>query len=310
MSQTRHITAHGKLLITGEYFVLDGALALAVPTRYGQSMRITRHTDDDRLLKWRSLDDKGQEWFSGDWKWTGESFDLLDTSDQELAERLSQLFVAAAEQGAAIDQHLRGREVETRLEFPRDWGLGTSSTLISLLARYLEVDPYRLLADTFGGSGYDIACAEAEGPILYLRRQGEPQVMEREWFPAYSRQLYFVYLGQKQNSREGIACYRSRQPSKDVKEQITHLTFDLLEASTAAEAELVLRAHEALVSKAIGLPPVQEARFPDFPGTVKSLGAWGGDFVLVVSPWPAKKTRAYFNERGCGAVVGFDEMVL
>ena len=32
--------SHGKLLLTGEYLVLDGALALAVPCKLGQSLTV------------------------------------------------------------------------------------------------------------------------------------------------------------------------------------------------------------------------------------------------------------------------------
>ncbi|MEQ3661167.1 MAG: GHMP kinase, partial [Flavobacterium sp.] len=38
MKQTYY--SNGKLLLTGEYVVLDGAKALAVPTKFGQSLSI------------------------------------------------------------------------------------------------------------------------------------------------------------------------------------------------------------------------------------------------------------------------------
>ena len=34
--------SNGKLLITGEYVVLDGATALAIPTKYGQSLCVSK----------------------------------------------------------------------------------------------------------------------------------------------------------------------------------------------------------------------------------------------------------------------------
>ncbi len=305
-----HLSAHGKLLLTGEYVVLDGALALAVPTRYGQQLHVEDNSSSPHELHWQSLDKHGKEWFSAKWRLTNEQWHCLETSDEEIVGRLEQVFQAARDQKQATYQQLAGCRLETRLEFPREWGLGTSSTLISLLSRYLQIDPYQLLANSFGGSGYDLACAEANGPILYMRRNGEPVIMEREWFPPYSRQLFFVYLGQKQDSRDGIRHYRKRQPAKRDIDHITHLTFDLLEAQQASEAEQILQAHENVISQAVGLPKVQEERFPEFPGTVKSLGAWGGDFALVVSPWQPKKTRAYFNEKGYPTVLGFDDMVL
>ena len=61
--------AHGKLLLTGEYFVLDGALALAMPVRFGQSMTMDIRTDNSPYeMRWVSQDEKGDPWFSGSWK--------------------------------------------------------------------------------------------------------------------------------------------------------------------------------------------------------------------------------------------------
>ena len=57
--------------------------------------------------------------------------------------------------------------ITTKLTFPRAWGLGTSSTLISLIAQWAKCDPFELLFEAFGGSGYDIACATANSPISY-----------------------------------------------------------------------------------------------------------------------------------------------
>ena len=36
--ETQTFYSNGKLLITGEYVVLDGAKALALPTKFGQSL--------------------------------------------------------------------------------------------------------------------------------------------------------------------------------------------------------------------------------------------------------------------------------
>ena len=53
--------SHGKLLISGEYAVLDGALALAVPTRFGQHMSVRENNSG--ILSWTSLDENGNAWF-------------------------------------------------------------------------------------------------------------------------------------------------------------------------------------------------------------------------------------------------------
>jgi hypothetical protein len=47
-----------------------------------------------------------------------------------------------------------------QLSFPKKMGLGTSSTLINNIAQWLQIDAFTLLNNSFGGSGYDIACAQ------------------------------------------------------------------------------------------------------------------------------------------------------
>ena len=93
-------------------------------------------------------------------------------------------------------------KITTQVDFPREWGLGTSSTLVSLLAQHTAVSPYQLLADTFGGSGYDIACAIADGPIRYRLADGIPYAQPTQFKPPFLDQLYLVYSGKKKTSEK------------------------------------------------------------------------------------------------------------
>jgi len=49
-------------LLTGEYAVLDGAKALALPTKYGQKMTVKNSRGSD--LVWICYDEQGEKWFS------------------------------------------------------------------------------------------------------------------------------------------------------------------------------------------------------------------------------------------------------
>lgn len=305
--------AHGKLLLTAEYVVLDGVLALAVPTRLGQSLTVEEKVDlaPDRL-EWRSEDENGAPWFTGQWQRREEAWVLQTADDETVAISLDQVLQAALCLRPAAREMLGGWAVTTRLDFPRDWGLGSSSTLVSLVAQWLSVDPYLLLAHSFGGSGYDVACAQARQPILFQYTPFEPQVTEIAWQPPFKDALYFVHLGKKQDSRAGIRRYRERTEGGLDKATLDHLnvlTIALVYAQRSEEAEKILRNHERLISELIGLPPVRQEYFADFPGAIKSLGAWGGDFVMALSPWDAPQTRAYFNEKGYSTVLGYDELI-
>ena len=68
--------------------------------------------------------------------------------------------------------------------------------------------------------------------------------------------------------------------------------------------------HENLVSKTLNLPSVKEQYFSDFNGSIKSLGAWGGDFVLAASPMNAEEVQNYFKEKGCDSCISYTDFIL
>ncbi|TXF89388.1 GHMP kinase [Neolewinella aurantiaca] len=309
-SPSIQLAPHGKLLLTGEYFVLDGVPALAVPTRRGQSFEAVHLSDSsDHDVYWKAYDVEGWEWFNH--AYDKEEWARAQVQSEDPRARILQILYAAETLNPGCTRQLRGVEVSTHLQFDRKWGLGSSSTLIAAVAKWLGVNPYALLEQTFGGSGYDLACAFAEGPILYERNGTSPKVTPVSWEPDWLQQTCFVYLNQKQNSREGIRAYRSATVSEHAKTEIRRITTALLTGSLhlRAAARLLLE-HEEIVGNTLGLIPVQQKLFPGFPGAIKSLGAWGGDFVWALSEDEPEKIRKYFNERGYEVVIGYDSMVV
>lgn len=304
------LTPHGKLLLTGEYFVLDGVPALAVPTKPGQSFRIgSLPGGPEHDLYWRAYSREGERWFSR--AFDKEEWARPQVQSEDPADRIRQILQAAESLNPGCTANIRGLEVNTRLEFDRAWGLGSSSTLIAAVAKWLGVNPYALLEKTFGGSGYDLACAFAAGPILYERNGTTPKVTALDWHPGWLQQSCFVYLNQKQNSREGIQAYRAREISDAARAEISRITTALLSDTLhlRAAAQLLL-AHEKTVADTLGLQPVQQRLFPGFPGAIKSLGAWGGDFVWALSEEQPEKVWAYFNALGYEVVIAYEDMVL
>ncbi len=316
MNTLHHFHANGKLLLSGEYFVLDGALALAVPTSKGQAMKIEKNVDHPSSsfgkIHWISyLENEEHPWFQA--SFNIHDFQCLESSNPEVATRLVELFRSINTQKPAfwpgyLDSDIT---ISSHLEFPREWGLGSSSTLISLLAQWSDTNPYTLLGDSFGGSGYDLACATAEGPIFYQKIDGQPIVETASFRPPFVDYLYFVFLGKKQNSREGIKRYRQKVGEEKTKviEQISKLTIQMAAAQSLEQWNQLIEEHEDLISKSLKLPKVKTAFFPDFPGSVKSLGAWGGDFVMVSSELGEENLRAYFGNRGLEVVIPFGEML-
>ena len=82
--------SHGKLLLTSEYAVLDGAKALAIPTKYGQSLEVK--PIETHEIRWKSFDHKGTLWFETTLQLP--SFEPNTTN--ETAKRLSECFLAIA----------------------------------------------------------------------------------------------------------------------------------------------------------------------------------------------------------------------
>ena len=301
--------AHGKLLLTAEYFVLDGAEALALPTLFGQSLKIIENNTEN--LIWKSFDSDGNIWFEGEFN--PQNFDILQSNDKTVGQTLSNILKKAHQ--LSITHHLSPithKQIETHLTFPKDWGLGTSSTLIYTIGQLFQVNPFDLLKETFGGSGYDIACAGASSPIIYALKNGQPIFKEVLFQPIFEDSLYFIYLGKKQNSREGIARYREK--SKNIPpqyiDQISALTLAFYCEEDLRNFEKLIAEHENIVSSFIDLPRIQSLYFKDFWGQTKSLGAWGGDFILATSDRGFEATEHYFEEKGFSTVLRYNEMIL
>lgn len=301
--------SNGKLLITGEYAVLDGAKSLAVPTTKGQSMEVSE--GETGLISWKSLDENDNIWFESDFKINEGDFQPLLTSDKledkETAKRLQQLLRSGFRMNPAAFSD-KGYSITTKLDFNRKWGLGTSSTLVNNLAQWLQVDAYKLLQDSFGGSGYDIAVAKSELPITYQITKNGPAAYTADFDPPFKDQLFFVYLNRKQNSREAIAHYRNT-PKEDIQgltEKISGITEQIITSENLMEFRMLLQAHEMLIAKAINTPRIKEELFSDYPGLIKSLGGWGGDFILATG---GEEEQEYFKKKGYDTIFSYKDLI-
>jgi mevalonate kinase len=193
--------SNGKLLITGEYLVLDGAKALALPTKYGQYLTV--NSGENQEIYWTSFDKDNSLWFEE----TISFKEIIDFNNDNESERetLIKILHEAFLLNPKFLNSSEGYSISTKLSFPKFWGLGTSSTLINNIAQWLKINSFELLKNSFGGSGYDIACAQNDSPIFYQIIDGKPEVEIVNFNPAFSNNLYFVYLNQKQSSKSAIA---------------------------------------------------------------------------------------------------------
>jgi mevalonate kinase len=304
--------SNGKLLLTGEYLVLDGAKSLALPTKFGQDLVVEKIKEPQ--LIWGSFSDTGECWFEA-------VFDLPKlrlvnctfSSDKEgnaevIAETLLEILMEARRVNPNFLNSENGFVVKTNLTFPRNWGLGSSSTLINSIASWAKVDAFQLLWNSFKGSGYDIACAQNKTPIFYQVEDKKPVVTQVEFNPNFKENLFFLYLNEKQDSKEGIAKFRESGIS--FQNEIMHIsaiTDAFLRSDSIVDFNKLIVEHEQIISSIIKLQPVKEKLFFDYFGEVKSLGAWGGDFVMVTGN---EETPAYFKKKGFETVLTYSEMIL
>jgi len=190
--------SNGKLLITGEYLVLDGAKAFALPTKFGQNLIV--ETGNNSEIKWKSYDSDGSIWFEDVILFT----DIVSKThfeNLEIKNTLISILHEAFLLNPNFIHHSNGYVVTTQLTFPKLWGLGTSSTLINNIAQWITVDAYTLLKNSFGGSGYDIACAQNNTPIYYQLVNEKPNIESVIFNPSFKKQLYFVYLNKNKAAK-------------------------------------------------------------------------------------------------------------
>lgn len=299
---------HGKLLLTGEYFVLDGAKAVALPTKLGQRMHVRYRPSNEPKLFWKSFDNKNKCWFETSFElW---HFDFLSAETEE-GIILQTILREARKQNIHFLREDHDVYVETVLEFPLNWGLGSSSTLIYNIAQWAYISPFALHQHAFGGSGYDIACAQSMGPIVYQLSAKRPNWETISFNPIFKDKLYFVYLSQKQNTREAIKRYRDLVSVDDRSiARITRISEEIQNCVSIEEFEDLIVEHENIISSALDLPRVKEDKFSDYFGEIKSLGAWGGDFILATSSKSIDETKKYFIDRGHETIFTFDELIL
>ena len=301
--------SNGKFLLSGEYLVLQGARALALPLRLGQSLEVTTIDDENGMIHWDAYTPKGF-WFASIFSKHG--FTVHASDDMEKADNLCKIFQEIKSLNSNILQDKNDYFFTTRLEFDSQWGLGSSSTLISLLSQWANVNPYKLLRRTMGGSGYDIACATASKPITYQLINGEPIVDEISFKPAFSEKLYFVYQGHKQSSGKEVKSFKERAKNSDFTfevSEISKISESLARVTSFDEFCSLLTRHEAIMSRVLEQPPLK-TQYLDFQGVIKSLGAWGGDFFLAATELSEKEVKEYFNEKGLDVVIKYDDIVL
>lgn len=297
------IFSPGKLMLTSEYFAIDGALVLAVPTKLGQEFFFEEKSDGKSLIFWEAYH-QNKLWLKAviDYK----NWQILETNIPSSAEFILKTLKNVQALSTTKFKNDFTYQLKTNLQFPADYGLGSSSTLMNNLAVWSEIDPFYLNTISLGGSGYDIAVAKEKSAVLY---QSVPEIKYEkvDFHPPFTDELIFIHLNQKQDSREGINFYKSKIKSQKLVDAFSDLTRNILLCSELKNFSQLMLIHEQKISDFLEIPTVKAKFFADCPVFVKSLGAWGGDFVMS-SKFDGFKD--YFWGKGFNTVFEYDDIII
>ena len=299
--------SRGKLLITGEYLILHGAAGLALPVQMGQKLEFRKN--GDQLLSWTTLVG-GERWFEA--VFSGSGYRIKTASDMGKARFLRQILVNASSLSACPPVF---GIVESTVGFDMGWGLGSSSSLISNVAYMFDIDPFALHFSVSEGSGYDIACARSDAPLIYRLEYHSgsfpvPVYRQVVFNPPFGENLFFAYTGKKQDSAKSVAKYLSaKQPGDRNLKRVSQISEEIINIADIDEFNELLKEHDSILSHLLGEIPVNDSIFKGLPGYVKSLGAWGGDFVMITWQDDAGKLFSLLKQKGLDTVFPYDKII-
>ena len=317
--------SNGKFMLTGEYLVLKGATALALPLKLGQSMNVDTLDSDENRIYWKAFKSstyknqqttdivqKQESWFSV--VLNKSDFDIIETDDKEKAERLSNILSQVKSLNENLFNDSYDYRFSTLLDFDPQWGLGSSSTLINNVSEWANINPYLLLDSTFKGSGYDIACAKADRPIFYQVNKQQATdnrlISTASFNPEFKDNLYFIYQGHKQNSANEVKSFldNDKDYSSEV-ESISEISKIIPHINTLRDFCYFIKVHEEIMESCLSRKRIKK-HFSDFEGEMKSLGAWGGDFFLAATEWEEQQVKDFFKNKGLDVTIKYKDIVL
>jgi hypothetical protein len=118
-----------------------------------------------------------------------------------------------------------------------------------------------------------------------------------------------VYLNKKQSSKSAIAAYNMNKKNNLPRTIALNdtITSEVLNATTIQSFAAAIQKHEVQMSIVLETQTIKESLFPDFNGVIKSLGAWGGDFVMAIA---TENPSDYFISKGYETIIPYKEIIL
>ncbi|MFB6318980.1 GYDIA family GHMP kinase [Saccharicrinis sp. FJH54] len=297
----------GKLMLAGEYLVLAGSKSLSVPLKAGQKLTISFNADGPHEVLWKTFEGESQP--------IEFSFPIEDIDQQKYkpegdrgyllrilrsARRINRTFLA--ERGLYV--------AESEFDPGLKPGLGQSSSLISNIAFWADVDVYRLNRLMSKGSGYDLATARAESAITFVKQCPSPDIESVSLKPEILDKLFLVHLNKKESSEKSISLYlKLLMTKKKAVASMNTIIEEMVNAGSVSVFGKLMDQHDKLLAGVLRRKTVKDLYFKDFKGFVKSSGAWGGDYILALTEENEKWVKDYFTEKGYKQVLKLNELI-
>tara|TARA_B100001057_G_scaffold155176_2_gene155375 strand:- start:4706 stop:5611 length:906 start_codon:yes stop_codon:yes gene_type:complete len=295
--------SNGKLLITSEYLVMKGAMALAIPAKLDQELNVISTNSD--FVNWKSFNKNNQIWYEE--KFFLDKGNLIYNSQKN---KMSDLIVHLFDYIHTFNSPEKsiGNEFIWKINFDRNWGLGSSSTLINNLSKWAKVNPYKLLFSVFNGSGYDIACCDKSNPIIFQKKDGYLTISNTTFNPNFLNNLFLIFLNKKQDTQKSIQNFLKTDESfSEGINQINEIVHEIENVKNITTFESLIERHEKIIANILQTPTIQNEKFPDYNnGVIKSLGSWGGDFILASGD---EKSIDYFKEKGFNTIKKISDLL-
>jgi mevalonate kinase len=296
--------------------VIQGAKALAIPTVLGQELKFSHNARRKaKIVNWVSSIHGGVTWYSNQFN-IENNFEPSTQGSSERTEFIRSLLFAIDELNPDFFKEQGVYTFKTFMDFDPGWGLGSSSSLIANLAMVAEIQPFDLLfrSSLNQGSGYDVAVCFMGQPLTYhieeeVYHWAEPTELAWNDFAGKCR---LVYLNRKQDSNLEVKRFKSKWKvghNHDTMKEISEISEKLPSVTDYDEFCNLLAQHELIMSEVLKQKCIKEELFPDFDGVIKSLGAWGGDFILACPKNNPKLTEQYFLNKGYNVIIDFKKMI-
>ena len=174
------------------------------------------------------------------------------------------------------------------------------------MSNYFGLDPFEISKNVTNSSGADIASVVNSKPITYSLSNEKPLYKHVNFKPEFSKNLLFVFLNKKQSSSKEVEKFKSLKINDSEINSITQITNEILNCKEIDDFNYLINEHEEIISNKIKRKTVKNLLFKDFNGSIKSLGAWGGDFVLACSE---NNSKNYFKRKGFETSFSFNEIL-